>query len=150
MSWLERLWEWWDIQRHGPVVLHHLEPDRGWRRQHRDGWTAPCRGPIPASAASRWFEKQRLAAPSRYYGDGGTVHQSTELAVETHHGTVVAVWFRCQPLPFLQHEVDAERATEMERLAFDHTSLPRLTGVEVLDPQFPGVPDDPPISTWTR
>jgi hypothetical protein len=81
----------------------------------------------------RWRLKQRLAGDSRYYGDGGTIHHSGWLDVETFHGTVVAVWFRCQPLPFHQREADSRRATEMEGMygnekqncGFD------LTGVEV-------------------
>jgi hypothetical protein len=36
-----------------------------------------------------------------YYGDGGTIHGSTELSVEVNSkGEVVSVWFRCLTLPF--------------------------------------------------
>ena len=80
----------------------------------------------------KWRLKQRLARPGRYYGDGGTIHHSGWLDVETFRGTVVAVWFRCQPLPFNQTEVDGDRATEMEHMA----QLRResfLVGVEVMD-----------------
>jgi hypothetical protein len=78
----------------------------------------------------RWRLKQRLARPGRYYGDGGTIHHSGWLDVETHHGTVVAVWFRCAMLPFNQREVDAARATEMERV---QPRLPQISGIEVVD-----------------
>lgn len=77
-----------------------------------------------------WDLKQRAAAPGRYYGDGGTIHQTTRLDVETHNGTVVAVWFRCQMLPFIQTEVNGQRAAGMESVS----GLPLLTGVEVVDP----------------
>ena len=78
----------------------------------------------------RWKAKQKLAGKSRYYGDGGTWHQSGYLDVETYKGKVVAVWFRCQVLPFQQTKVDLERATEMSR---GNEHLPGLTGVEVVD-----------------
>lgn len=78
----------------------------------------------------RWKAKQKLAGTSRYYGDGGTIHHSGYLDVETYKGEVVAVWFRCQVLPFKQTEVDAERAREMRR---GNDYLPGLTGVEVQD-----------------
>lgn len=76
----------------------------------------------------RWKAKQSLAGEGRrYYGDGGTIHHTKHLHVETYKGTVVAVWFRCQRLPFEQVEVTQSRAVEMER----HFVKPMLTGVEV-------------------
>lgn len=71
-----------------------------------------------------------LADPSRYYGDGTTIHHTGYLDVETHEGEVVAVWFRCQMLPFQQVEVDGIRAPEMRH---HQPYLPSLTGVEVRD-----------------
>jgi hypothetical protein len=79
---------------------------------------------------NRWQLKQDLAAPSRYYGDGGTQHGHRELHVEVHDGEVVAVWFRCQLLPFREIVVDEERARSMRIV----DALPQLTGVEVLGP----------------
>jgi hypothetical protein len=89
----------------------------------------------------RWRLKQRLAGESRYYGNGGTIHGSTQLDVETYRGTVVAVWFRCQLLPFRQREADQARAIEMERASWGDPPMNgegvnarlKLTGVEVLD-----------------
>jgi hypothetical protein len=79
-----------------------------------------------------WAAKQALAKPSRYYGGGGTIHSSGELDVETDKkGNVVAVWFRCQTLPFEQHRVDRDRVNEMRRMYGEQ--MPTLTGVEVLD-----------------
>lgn len=75
-----------------------------------------------------WKKKQRLAAPSRFYGDGGTWHGTPFLHVEVHDGKVVSVWFRCQQLPFQQVNVDEARSEEM-----DSMTLPKITGVEVLD-----------------
>lgn len=82
-----------------------------------------------------WDLKQLVAGKSRYYGDGGTIHNSTVLNVETHHGTVVAVWFRCSPLAFTQHESDAERATSMEAMYGNEKRSGgyRLTGVELAE-----------------
>lgn len=75
----------------------------------------------------KWALRQELAKPAHYYGDGGTIHQSTELDVETHAGVVVAVWFRCMRLPFRQAEVDFDRGKEMSS---DRTKT-ELYGVEV-------------------
>jgi hypothetical protein len=43
---------------------------------------------------------------------------------------VVAVWFRCQVLPFKQTAIDEHRATEMARMR-RNSPAPVLTGVEV-------------------
>lgn len=80
--------------------------------------------------ARRRRRKQRLAAPARYYGGGGTWQDSDVLDVETRNGVVVAVWFRCQILPFRQAEIDADRAVAMQACP----ATVRMTGVEVLDP----------------
>lgn len=77
-----------------------------------------------------WRAKQGYAKPGRYYGDGGTIHATRHLDVETHLGDVVAVWFRCRTLPFVQHEVDAARADAMRGSG---ATAPALTGVEVVD-----------------
>jgi hypothetical protein len=37
----------------------------------------------------RWRRKQELAAPSRYYGDGGTIHNTGALDIEVVDGRVV-------------------------------------------------------------
>jgi hypothetical protein len=74
--------------------------------------------------------KQELAYPSRYYGDGGTIHSTGQIDVEVHNGRVVSVWFRCQELPFRQVEVSTERANTCLHGRYD---LPLITGVEVLD-----------------
>lgn len=77
-----------------------------------------------------WVLKQALAAPSSYYGNGGTIHSTTELDVETDSaGRVVAVWYRCRMLPFRQETVDEERATAMRGVR----DLPAITGIEVRD-----------------
>lgn len=53
---------------------------------------------------------------TQYYGGGNTIHQTAYLDIETHNGSVVAVWFRCCPLPFKQTEVKLARALEMLRV----------------------------------
>jgi hypothetical protein len=87
----------------------------------------------PARITRRWRRKQRLAAPGRYYGDGGTWHHSQILDVETADGAVVAVWFRCQALPFREIRVEPARAAEM----IAHPATARITGVELIDPITP-------------
>lgn len=100
------------------------------------GWPHFLRSRIERSAVwpvlkPRWWAKQKLAGPARFYGDGGTIHHTGHLDVETRNGEVVSVWFRCQMLPFKQTEVDEHRAGEMK---FKSGPLPNLTGVEVVDP----------------
>jgi hypothetical protein len=80
-----------------------------------------------------WQIKQDLAKPGRYYGDGGTIHGTEYVDIETDSaGRVVAVWFRCQMLPFEQTTVHDVRAHYM-REAYAEGHVPKLTGVEVLD-----------------
>lgn len=70
---------------------------------------------------------------TRYYGDGGTIHHSTHVDVETDAaGTVVAVWFRCQPLPFKQARAGETRASEMTRMYQANPGC-ELHGVEIKD-----------------
>jgi hypothetical protein len=79
----------------------------------------------------KFAKKQELASPSRYYGEGGTIHENTELSVETCNGAIVSVWFRRQALPYKEVGVDLYRANEMAAMyASDDT---KLTGVEILD-----------------
>ena len=73
--------------------------------------------------------KRKVTEPNRFYGDGTTIHSTGYLDVETHVGTVVAVWYRCQMLPFQQTEVDGRRATEMESA----TELPGIAGLELTE-----------------
>lgn len=81
-----------------------------------------------------WRRQQAAfkAQGGRFYGDGGTIHHSSEVDVETHDGKVVAVWFRCQPLPFRQARVRAERAAEMLDMMSRYRS--KMIGVVVRDP----------------
>ena len=51
------------------------------------------------------------------YGDHRTIHATTEVDVELDtKGQVVAVWFRCHPLPFRQSLAHADRAASMRRM----------------------------------
>lgn len=68
----------------------------------------------------------------RFYGDGNTIHSTGHLDVETRDGKVVAVWFRCQMLPFKQAEVGASRASIYT--PDDNDWLPALVGVTVTAP----------------
>lgn len=84
----------------------------------------------------RWAVKQELAKPGRYYGDGGTIHDSSVLDVETNIvGDVVSVWFRCQMLPFRQtkHGWRSPRVEEMRGVYKDFKT--GILGVEVTDDQ---------------
>lgn len=71
-------------------------------------------------------------APSvRTYGFDKTIHRTEQLDIDVHNGEVVAVWFRCQPLPFRQINTDDRRADEM-RYMYDGP-IPSLLAVEVRD-----------------
>lgn len=50
------------------------------------------------------------------YGLDKTIHSTNHIDVEVHNGKVVAVWFRCMPLEFKHHDVEADRAYEVEGL----------------------------------
>jgi hypothetical protein len=55
----------------------------------------------PARPETPWQRKQKAVAPDRYYGDGGTIHASGTIDIQVDaDGRVVAVWFRCQNLPW--------------------------------------------------
>ena len=79
----------------------------------------------------------------RFYGGRGTIHKTGYLDIEIDgNSNVIAVWFRCQPLPFRQHRVDEERASEMTRM-YEQTAPEisealfidsKLTGFELEDP----------------
>lgn len=71
----------------------------------------------------------RVEQGVRTYGHSGTIHRTEVLNVETDKsGNVVAVWFRCQALPFDQTTVDGQRAKSMAGM-----TVPRLVAVEVID-----------------
>jgi len=114
----------------GSWILNNDGSKRPYRFYHRviewvvDGWRN-----------RHWRRRQAEFSriDTRYYGDGGTLHDSPQLDVETdRRGKVVAVWFRCQLLPFKQRVVDEDRATQMA-YAYTEPYIPELRGVEVRD-----------------
>lgn len=79
----------------------------------------------------KWPFKKK--SKTRLYGRDKTIHQTSVLNVETDdEGNVVAVWFRCQPLPFDQTVVHTNRAAEMDRMY--RTEMPKIVAVELDDP----------------
>lgn len=73
--------------------------------------------------------KAAAATGARFYGDGGTIHRTGHLDVETKDGKVVAVWFRCCRLPFQQAEVTQERSDQLGSFVLNYS----ITGVEIKD-----------------
>jgi len=70
---------------------------------------------------------------SRTYGHDKTIHRNESLDVEVDkNGQVVAVWFRCQALPFKQSDTNDQRAAEMRSMYADGYT-PALVAVEVVD-----------------
>ncbi len=72
---------------------------------------------------------------SRTYGNDKTIHQTSEVNVETDDdGNVVAVWFRCQPIAFTQSNHGPQRAEEMRRMYSDPGySVPGIIAIELND-----------------
>lgn len=69
----------------------------------------------------------REANGSRTYGWNGTIHHSEEVDIQIGpDGKVIAVWFRCQMLPFSVSHVELNRSTP-------NNELPRIMAVEVID-----------------
>ena len=68
---------------------------------------------------------------TRFYGGDRTLHRSSLLNVETYKGKVVSVWFRCCALPFDQHDVDGQRAEDMNRMY--QGKIPSIHGIEIVD-----------------
>ena len=61
----------------------------------------------------------------RYYGSDMTIHTGGEVNVELDDaGHVVAVWFRCQPLPFTESNRGEARAQEMREMYQHHPAPP--------------------------
>lgn len=71
--------------------------------------------------------------PTRTYGLDGTIHRNTGVNVELDKdGRVVAVWYRCQMIPFTQTVVDKNRADSMNRI-YDNEILPEVVSIELLE-----------------
>jgi len=69
---------------------------------------------------------------TRFYGGDGTYHETTDINVELYNGKVIAVWYRCQALPFTQNESGPHRAAEMEKMYKDYP-MPEIRGLELKD-----------------
>jgi hypothetical protein len=81
--------------------------------------------------AAIWGIGYDPATQRRSHGGGYANRNATYLHVETDRsGTVVAVWFRCFRLPFVQVTVGSDRAKEM-LAGYREVSSTLLTGVEV-------------------
>lgn len=63
-----------------------------------------------------------------FYGGDNTIHQTGEVNVQLDkHGNVVAVWFRCQMLPFTQRTVTGDYEEGLRSM--DMTKLARIKGI---------------------
>lgn len=82
--------------------------------------------------AQRPYQPRRPSLATRRYGDGNTIHSTGHLDVETLDGRVVAVWYRCQPLPFSQTDVLDDRADEMD-LMYEIGLNMRIAAIDIVD-----------------
>lgn len=85
--------------------------------------------------ATTTYIGRSFAGKVRFYGDGTTIHSIGHLDIEVHGGKVVAVWYRCQMLPFTQHEIASDRVATV--YATDYRNYPAIRGV-VLDEEPDG------------
>lgn len=82
------------------------------------------------------MRRDLYSGPTRTYGFDGTIHGTEHLDVEVDAaGKVVAVWFRCQYLPFRQSAADSQRAADMTSM-YGSGQTPRLHGV-ILEDELP-------------
>lgn len=66
------------------------------------------------------------------YGYDKTIHSTTHLHVEVDDcGRVVAVWFRCQPLPFDVQLADPLRAKQMIKFYEQRMKQVELLAVDI-------------------
>jgi hypothetical protein len=66
---------------------------------------------------------------ARTYGWNGTIHGTEALDVEIGpDGRVIAVWFRCQMLPF-----NVSHVSHARNIGTTNAELPRIMAVEVID-----------------
>ena len=66
------------------------------------------------------------------YGRKNTIHKTEFLNVEVDKkGKVVAVWFRCRALPFVQSVADKNRAEEMTTMYSNTDAILPLIAVEL-------------------
>ena len=138
MGWLRSLVRGDTSDRAAQPDLMHLVVDEGLRRE------ANLFSPITTiddtddtgsnpdgEFSGAWEETEVGRAAGRFYGDGTTIHSTGTLDVEVRHGEVVAVWYRCQMLPFTVAHVDGARAYSM-REAYQFPT-PRIAGVYLED-----------------
>jgi len=78
----------------------------------------------------KWFRRR---ANTRTYGGDGTIHQTGWIDVETYHGKVVAVWFRCLLVPFKQAETTKDRATDLELIYDDPSDMADIVSIDLDD-----------------
>jgi hypothetical protein len=63
------------------------------------------------------------------YGDNKTIHRTGQVDVEVDRfGQVVAVWFRCHPVPFRQSDAGHNRAAEMRQM-YQESTLPPVKAI---------------------
>jgi hypothetical protein len=72
--------------------------------------------------------------PGRFYGGTSTIHRTGHIDVEICDGEVVSVWFRCQPLPFEQHNVELGRADQMQSMYNEYYEAGlSIVGVQIVE-----------------
>ena len=75
-----------------------------------------------------------MSEETRFYGRDGTIHRTEQLHIELdpEDGEVVAVWFRCQALPFTLTTTTEKRSLELKDMYRDHP-MPAIVGVTLKD-----------------
>ena len=86
---------------------------------------------------TEWDKRYLGTKLHRIYGRDGTIHGTHYLDVETVGSEVIAVWFRCQLLPFKQVPKGADRKEAIFGSLV--RPLPLIHSLELEDQ--PGIPD---------
>jgi hypothetical protein len=89
-----------------------------------DGWWCSRSATHPGSCALH--EVRPKEGTGRYYGGWGTIHGTDSLDIVVNEfGSVVAVWFRCQQLPFRQSSSQKDAIYVMPNIG--------IIGIEIED-----------------
>ena len=80
-----------------------------------------------------WYQdRNKSSVPGRFYGHTGTFHSSEviDIVQAESDGTVMEVWFRCQPLPF---RTSLRKTPEFKGQPIGSQAPCRIVGVQVID-----------------
>ena len=70
----------------------------------------------------------------RVYGFNQTIHKTNYLDIHTDsNGNVIEVWFRCQPLPFVQYSLTTDKLVPNDKDVKRLSKLPKIHAITLED-----------------